>query len=200
MDASTKSSIIVAAMTAAGPVGDDAEMWEALVLRNVRNITATLSDTDSNFGRAVDEIEGASKYVAVISLVKKEQKSTRGLVYLQPVPRIEGGVTPAPAYTFEQVLAIHEQQTAQRAAGKKPDDLPDGLEVIRTDRTDTGKDGLLMAKELTSLVGHRILVHKVMETSAKNEKIKVRVIKHAKDLGRYESYALPAPAAAPVAA
>lgn len=199
LDKAIRDSIIVAAITGAGPVGDNADVWEANVLRGARKITAVLSDPDSVFTKAVDEIDGASKFVSLVCLVKKEPKSTRGLVYFQDVPRIENGVLPAPRYTYEQVLAAHNVLAAARAAGTKSTDmpkLPEGLELIRTERTDV-LDGHMMAKEAVGLVGHRVLVFKVNEP-IKNSTNNVRVVKHLQDLGVYDSYVVPA-AKAPVA-
>ena len=194
IDKAVRDSIIVAAITGAGTVGEDAELWEASVLRGARKITAVLSDPESVFAKAVDEIDSASKFVSLLSLVKREEKSKRGVVYFQTLPRIENGVAPVPTFTFEQVSAIHAEQASLRAAGVKSADLPklpDGLEAIRTDRTDT-LDGLLMAKEATSLIGHRVLVYKINEVLKSNPNLKVRVLKHLTDLGSYDSYVVPA--------
>jgi hypothetical protein len=196
LDKATKDNIIVAAITGAGPIGADADTWEANVLRGARRITAILSDTDSNFGKAIEEIDGAGKFVMLLSLVKKETKSTRGVCYFQEAPKLENGVFAAPRYTSEQISAVHAEQTAARAAGVKPlPALPEGLEAIRTDRTDT-IDGLLMAKEASGLVGHRVLVYKVMEVAANNPNIKVRVLKLLTDLGAVDTFVVPAKAAA----
>ena len=193
IDSATRDQIIVAAVTGAGPVGDNAEEWEVSVLRGARKITAVLSDPESIFAKAVEEIDGAGKFVSLVSLVKKEKSSTRGIVYIQDVPRIEGNVVPVPRYTYEQISAIHVEQTAARTAGNKPDPRPDGLEAIRTERTDT-LDGLTMAKEATSLIGHRVLIYKVQEVAKNNPNLKVRVLRHVTDLGRYESFVIPTPA------
>lgn len=56
---------------------------------------------------------------------------------------------------------------------------PDGREQVRTERTDTGV-GLSMARRLRSLVGHRVLVWVEVE---EYDGGKVRVVRHAEDLG-----------------
>jgi hypothetical protein len=190
LDKAVKDSIIVAAITASGPAGDNAEEWEANVLRSARRITSILSEETNVFAKAIDEIVDSSKFVSLICLVKKETSSTRGVVYFQNIPKVENGQIPALAYTYEQVLAVHTEQAAARAAGARPADLPEGLEAIRTDRTDT-IDGLLMAKEATGLVGHRVVVYKINEP-IKGGSLKVRVVKQLTDLGRIDSYIVPA--------
>ncbi|QNE48701.1 hypothetical protein F1C58_16720 (plasmid) [Glaciihabitans sp. INWT7] len=200
LDKATKDNIIVAAITGAGPVGDNAEAWEAKVLAGARKITAVLSDPESVFVKAIDEIDSSTKFVALLSLVKKEAKSTRGVLYFQDVPRIENGVSPAPLYTSEQIQAAHAIQVAARAAGTKSADmpkLPEGLEALRTERTDS-LDGYNMAQDALGLIGHRVLVYKVIETMKTNPNLKVRVVRLVTDLGKYDGYVVPVKAA-PVA-
>ena len=200
IDKAIKDNIIVAAITGAGPMGENAEEWEANVLRAARRITAVLADETNPYAKAIDEIDAASKFISLVSLVKKEASSTRGVVYFQPIPKGEKGQHPAPQFTYDQILAIHAEQAAARNAGQKPPDLPEGLEAIRTERTDV-IDGLLLAKEATSLVGHRVVVYKINEP-IKNGTLKVRVLRHLTDLGAYPGYVVPAakPAAVPAAA
>lgn len=199
IDKAVRESIIIAAITGAGPVGDNAEEWEAKVLRGARKITAVLTDTDSVFAKAIDEIEEGGKFVSLVSMVKKEASSTRGIVYFQDAPRAENGQVGTPRYTFEQIAAIHQEQTAARAAGKKPDALPDGLEAIRTERTDT-VDGRMMALEAQSLIGHRVLVYKTIEQVKNNPNLKVRVLRLLTDLGTVDGYIVPQKAPAVQAA
>jgi hypothetical protein len=194
IDKAVRDSIIVAAITGAGPVGPDAELWEADVLRGARRITAILSDETNIFGKAIDEIDTSSKFIALISLVRKEPSSTRGVVYFQNIPKGERGQYPAPLFTYDQITAVHAIQAAARKAGQKPPDLPEGLETIRTQRTDTS-DGLLLAKEASSLIGHRVVIFKINEPIGDGKR-NVRVVRHLTDLGAYEGYALPAPAVA----
>jgi hypothetical protein len=192
IDKAVKDSIIVAAITSAGPAGDDAALWEANVLRAARKITAVLADESNPFAKAIDEIDGASKFIAVVSLVKRETSSTRGVVYFQAPIRNnnEKWENWTPPLTYEQVAAIHAEQAAARAAGQRPADLPEGLEAIRTERTDT-VDGLLMAKEATALIGHRVVVYKIQEP-IKNGTQKVRVLRQVTDLGVFDAYVVPA--------
>lgn len=59
---------------------------------------------------------------------------------------------------------------------------PDGIETVRTERTDGADgEGLAMAKRLTELKGHRVLLWvEVQEMSNGN---KVRIVQHVEDLG-----------------
>ena len=59
---------------------------------------------------------------------------------------------------------------------------PDGVEQARTQRTDS-PDGLLMARTLRGLTGHRVALW-IEEQTTGNGARKVRVIQHVKDLGR----------------
>ena len=58
---------------------------------------------------------------------------------------------------------------------------PDGIEQARTERTDS-PDGLLMARTLRGLTGHRVALW-IEEQTTGNGARKVRVIQHVKDLG-----------------
>ena len=58
---------------------------------------------------------------------------------------------------------------------------PDGIEQARTERTD-GPEGLLMARTLRGLTGHRVALW-IEEQTTGNGARKVRVIQHVKDLG-----------------
>lgn len=58
---------------------------------------------------------------------------------------------------------------------------PDGLEQARTARTDT-RLGLAMAKRLTALRGHRVMLWVEVEPIGNGTR-KVRVIRHVEDLG-----------------
>jgi len=58
---------------------------------------------------------------------------------------------------------------------------PDGVEYFRTDRTDGDPDALALAKRLSSLKGHKVLVFLSMEETKDGQK--VRVVKAVADLG-----------------
>ena len=58
---------------------------------------------------------------------------------------------------------------------------PDGIEQARTERTDS-PEGLLMARTLRALTGHRVALW-IDEQTTGNGARKVRVIQHVKDLG-----------------
>ena len=61
---------------------------------------------------------------------------------------------------------------------------PDGVEQARTERTDS-PDGLLMARTLRGLTGHRVALWIEEQTTGDGAR-KVRIIQHVKDLGRAE--------------
>ncbi|MFE6966804.1 hypothetical protein ACFVAJ_16970 [Agromyces sp. NPDC057679] len=194
LDKSIKDQIVLAALTAAGTAGDDADAHEAAVLAHARAITATLIDDTSKFHTAVDEIDGSSKFVAMINAVRKEASSKRAIVYFE---NASGPINEfRPQFTLEQVHQIHLEREALRAEKKKLPDLPDGLEMIRTERTDLA-DGVNLARYATGLTGHRVVVFKIMEPT-RDPKVKVRVVRHLKDLGVVDSYVVPqkAPASA----
>lgn len=71
------------------------------------------------------------------------------------------------------VLALQVKPTA---------DAPDGVEQIRTDRTDH-RDGARMFRLAQKLVGHRVIVFKVLEDMDGQPNRKVRVAVHLVDLG-----------------
>ena len=58
---------------------------------------------------------------------------------------------------------------------------PDGIEQARTERTDS-PEGLLMARTLRALTGHRVALWIEEQTTGDGAR-KVRVIQHVKDLG-----------------
>ena len=58
---------------------------------------------------------------------------------------------------------------------------PDGIEQARTERTDS-PDGLLMARTLRGLTGHRVALWIEEQTTGDGAR-KVRIVQHVKDLG-----------------
>lgn len=66
---------------------------------------------------------------------------------------------------------------------------PDGLETARSDRTDQPL-GMVMAKRLVSLKGHRVMLWVELEQMGGQADRRVRVIRHVEDLDP----SLPAPA------
>ncbi|KQO98656.1 hypothetical protein [Leifsonia sp. Leaf264] len=188
LDKAVKDSIILSAISGAGPVGDSIEDWEARVLAGSRQITAILGDDTNIFAKAIEEIEESAKFVALVSLVRPERSSTRGLVYFQVLPRVGQGETPVPTFDFQTVLAHHKAFVAARANGQQYQ-LPEGLECIRTQRTDA-IDGYNLAAQASGLVGHRAVFYKINEPIGNGSK-NVRVVRLFKDLGKVESYVVP---------
>lgn len=99
------------------------------------------------------------------------------------------------------VTQLRKEASSTRAVvtlRTKPNDRhPDGLETVRTDRTDSIV-GLRMARRVRGLVGHRVLVWVELEQMARGDN-KVRVLRHIEDMGPDTSRNNGATAGAPVA-
>lgn len=67
------------------------------------------------------------------------------------------------------------------------DGVDPGYEIVRTERTDD-PEGLMVASEAKSLLGHRVLVWVVLEPWANNPNKKTRVLVHLMDLGADDRY------------
>lgn len=93
------------------------------------------------------------------------------------------------------VVNVQREASSTRALvtlrTKVSDRHPDGLETARSDRTDQPL-GMVMAKRLVSLKGHRVMLWVELEQMGTNADRRVRVIRHVEDLGVDPS--LPAPA------
>lgn len=62
-------------------------------------------------------------------------------------------------------------------------DHPDGVEYIRTERTDSSQEARDLANYISDeLLGHRVVVYKELEVG-KDQKTKFRVLRHVVDLG-----------------
>lgn len=107
------------------------------------------------FEEARLKVDKLKKFVGVITEVKKEQSSQRG------------------------VITLHTG-TEQVRPG-----VPAGHEQVRTDRTDSGGSGRALALKARSLIGHRVLVYVEVEEFIKKDKTpgKARVLRHVEDLG-----------------
>ncbi len=146
MDQDT-TQIILAAVHAAGPAGEDRAAWMDAVCDLAAEITVMCSDR-SRAARRVQSIRNSKVFTATIVGGKLEASSTRGIVNLRTKP------------------------TAQH---------PDGLEQVRTERTDT-PDGMAMWSRLKALKGHRVVLFvEVQEYNGGQGK--VRVVQHVEDLG-----------------
>jgi hypothetical protein len=82
MEQSDKNRIAIAAVTAAGSVGDDRAAWNDRVLELAAQITAMTSPS-SDVMTAIESVSNAKVFTAVLLEIKKEQSSTRGLVTLK---------------------------------------------------------------------------------------------------------------------
>ncbi|XKH58619.1 hypothetical protein LG293_16335 (plasmid) [Citricoccus nitrophenolicus] len=79
----TVNQIILAAVNAAGPKDPtNPELWDSAVMKNAKALAVKLSDRSPE-AQAIQMLNGASKFVATILAVKKEQSSQRGLVLLK---------------------------------------------------------------------------------------------------------------------
>jgi hypothetical protein len=85
METTTKENIIVAAVIASGPQGDDPGEWRTRLGATIASITAMM-DPDSDAMRIIDSVAGAKIFPATIVKVEKEKSSTRGLVSLKTRP------------------------------------------------------------------------------------------------------------------
>lgn len=146
MEDATRTQIILAAVTSAGPVVDgDVAGWNATVERQAARISVLVS-AKGDIAKTLDAIENASIYTATVVSVTKEASSTRGLVQLKTKPSTN---------------------------------YPDGIEPIRTERTDS-PSGLGMAKAMRSLIGHKVVIWKEIQ---KYDGGTVRIVRHVEDLG-----------------
>ncbi len=146
MDQITTEQIVLTAVSAAGPVGDDRAGWLDRVSDLAAEITVLCSDR-SRVARRVQGIANSKVFTATIVGGKLEASSTRGVVNL------------------------HTKATEQH---------PDGLEQVRTERTDT-PDGMAMWSRIKALKDHRVVVWvEVQEYNGGQGK--VRVVQHVEDL------------------
>lgn len=151
-----KSSIILAAVNAAGPVGDDPAGWEAAVEMLAVQLSTMVAD-NSRFAKAIERVGEAKVFRGSVVSVKQERSSTRGVV----------------------TLVTGTDRSNTDAISKAA--LPAGCEQVRTDRTDSAV-GLAMARKMSRLVGHDVLVWVFLEPYA-NGSSKVRVLVNVEDLG-----------------
>lgn len=170
-DQVTRTLIILEALRETAPVdGETAREHDARVKAHIYELSARLGGENNPLVAAAGAIDECDVFTAVVGLVKKEKSSTRGLVYL---------VQDASAWTHRSLL---EQVHRGFIADRRGFQFPDGVEVIRTDRTDT-PEGLITARLATGLVGHRVLVYKAHETLKNDQNRRVKILRHLVDLG-----------------
>lgn len=81
MEQSEKNQVVIAAIGAAGPVGDDSAEWNGRVLELAGQITAMCSPT-SDVQKVIDSVNDSKVFTATLLSIKKEATSTRGLLTL----------------------------------------------------------------------------------------------------------------------
>jgi hypothetical protein len=146
MDQAEVNRIVLAAVGAAGPVGDDRSGWLDRVSDLAAEITVMCSDR-SRVARRVQGIANSKVFTATIVGGKLESSSTRGVINLRT---------------------------------KATEQHPDGLEQVRTERTDT-PDGAAMWSRIKALKDRRVVVWvEVQEYNGGQGK--VRVVQHVEDL------------------
>lgn len=166
MDDTTRTSIIIAAVTAAGPVPAlldedgrpvlntrnkpvlDRAAWSLSVEQLATTITALTAPT-SSLSKVVNAVAEAKVFTGTVLGCKKESSSTRGIVTLKT---------------------------------RVSDHHPDGTEVARTERTDNPAGKAMAQMFRNDLVGHKVVVWVQVEQMAGSTN-KVRVIRHVEDLG-----------------
>lgn len=128
MDQNTRTSIVAAAVTAAGPVSNyaDQSAWSNAVHEHAVGIAVMASET-SQIARTLTSIENAKVFPGTVMQIRKERSSTRGLI------------------------------TLHTGTDRTREGVPEGCEQVRTERTDNAL-GLAMAQKFKSLIGHRVLV------------------------------------------
>lgn len=182
---SENNMLIAAAAIAAGPISDytktvkrisegaevevieaDPETWRAKVTEIALDLHM-LSEPRSAFAKAMTTIEGAGdkenkRYKAFVGTVlrcEKERTTTRAVVTL-----------------------LTGSDRESKDAINKGQNLPLGQEQIRSERTDEA-DGLAMAKRLSRLIGHKVMVYVDNEPKTDGSGQSVRVLRHVVDLG-----------------
>jgi hypothetical protein len=105
------NQIVLASVSAAGPVGDDLAAWNESVSDMAARITAMCSPT-SSIAKIVAGVANSKVFTATVMEIKKESSSTRGLVTLKTRPS-----------------KFHEDGIEQ--ARTERTDSPDGLAMAR---------------------------------------------------------------------
>ena len=81
MDSATRTSIITAAVIAAGPAGEDRADWQFRVQENAVSIAVMAGET-SSVAKAIESIEKSKVFTGTVVSVKREKSSTRGVITL----------------------------------------------------------------------------------------------------------------------
>lgn len=82
MDDATRAQIVVAAVTVAGPVGDDLLAWQVGVAEQAARIVA-MTSSEHTISKMIEGTAAAKVFTGTVLRVEKEASSTRGLVTLK---------------------------------------------------------------------------------------------------------------------
>jgi hypothetical protein len=137
VDTDVKRQVILAAITAAGPIDDT---WHERVKDAARRITVMLAD-DSPVARTIDQIGASTAFTGVITSVTREASSTRAIVTLR---------TKATPRNLSGEESLRTERT----------DSPDGLAMARRLRALKGHR-VLIWKEVESVRGGDVKVRMV---------------------------------------
>lgn len=133
--------VLIAAMAAAGPKGNNEAAWKGKINEAIPHVVSMLNPSSRQW-RIAEEVMGAQVFTAVYRGYHVEESSTRCVVTLE--------TTPSKRY-------------------------PDGLEPIRSHRTDNAQ-GKSMKARLDHLEdGDTLLVWKAMEAAGEDTKVRVLV-------------------------
>lgn len=113
----------------------------------------TMGGERSHVARMLTSLGSCKVFTGAVLGIQREQSSTRGIV------------------------------TLKTGTSDTRDGLPAGCEQVRTDRTDSEGRGLRLARQVRTLIGHRVLVWVEVE-EYNGGRGKVRVLRHVEDLGR----------------
>ncbi|MGL5827730.1 MAG: hypothetical protein ACRCYU_23420 [Nocardioides sp.] len=158
MDSNTRTKLIAAAVVAAGPKTGYASLAEwSLAVQSTAVELAVMAGEDSKVVASIEQMSGVKVFSGSVMSVRKEKRSTRGVVVL------ETGT---------------ERENKDPITGET---LPSGQEFVRTERTDDPM-GLYVAQTARSLTGRKVRVYVEVESIGSGER-KVRVLRHLEDLG-----------------
>ena len=101
MDSNTRTAVILAAVSAAGPRSDSAD-WNFEVAKAAAHITALLSE-NSTVSRAIAQVEASTPFPATLLSVEPEKSSHRALVTLRtrPSEHHADGIEPARSERYD---------------------------------------------------------------------------------------------------
>jgi hypothetical protein len=100
------------------------------------------------------------------------------------VVKIQDAISRSDKSFLGTVVSITKEQSSTRGVvvlHTGTDRDPNGNETVRTDRTDD-PDGLMMARKVRALRGHKVLVYVELEPSKDGQR-KFRVLRHIVDKG-----------------